>query len=80
MRTVLGSIACLFVAVSGLTADQAPLPAHTVHGDLNARARLQAIHAEMQHECGASPGSLRCKQLKREFHEQARHVSRQHHR
>jgi hypothetical protein len=48
------------------------VPAHTVDGSLDSRARMQAIHAEMQRECGASPGSDRCHRLKREFRQEAK--------
>ena len=53
-------------------ADGSVLPGHTVDGNLDSRARMQAVHAEMRRECGANPGGLRCQRLKREFQQEAR--------
>lgn len=70
----------LLVAGAALAADQPPVPVRTVDGNLDARARLQTLHAEMRHECGASPGSARCQRLKRAFQQQARNYHKQHRR
>ena len=70
----------VLAAGSVLAAEQPQVPVRTVDGNLDARARLQTIHAEMRHECGASPSSSRCQRLKREFQQQARNCKKQHHR
>jgi hypothetical protein len=68
----------LLSAGAAMAADNGTVPVKTVDGNLDARARLQTIHAEMRHECGASPGSARCQRLKREFQQQARNYKKQH--
>jgi hypothetical protein len=70
----------LLIAGSTLAAEQTAIPVRTVDGNLDAHARLQTIHAEMRHECGASPSSTRCERLKREFQQQARTYKKQHRR
>lgn len=55
------------------------IPAHTVQGSLDAQARMQAVHAEMQRECSVSPNGNRCHRLKREFQQEAKNCQKQHH-
>ena len=55
------------------------LPGRSVDGNLDERARMQTIHAEMQRECGAAPGSARCQRLKREFRQEAKICQKRHH-
>lgn len=72
-------IATLCVAASSaFGTDSTSLPGHTVKGNLDARAHLQAVHDEMKRECGASPDSARCQHLKREFRQEARAYQRRH--
>ena len=47
----------LLSAGAAMAAENGAVPVRTVDGNLDAHARLQTIHAEMRHECGASPGS-----------------------
>jgi hypothetical protein len=71
-------IGTIFVASALTAAVSAPVAGHTRRGNLDARAHLQAVHAEMQHECGAAPCSPRCHQLKREFRQETRNYRRRH--
>ncbi len=73
-------VGTLFLFGSLLLADSTVVPGRSRQGDLDAREHLQAVHAEMQHECGVSPGSPRCHQLKREFRQEARNYRRRHNR
>jgi hypothetical protein len=72
MLFVMGALAC--------AADTTVVPGRTREGNLDARAHLQAVHAAMQRECGATPGSARCQRLKREFQQEARNYQKQHRR
>jgi hypothetical protein len=73
-------IGTMFIVGAGARADNSGVPAHARQGDLDARAHLQAVHDEMQRECGAAPGSPRCLRLKREFRQEARNYHRRYHR
>jgi hypothetical protein len=66
----------LLVGVAGYSAEVVIVPAHKVDGNMDARARMQAVHSEMQRECGASPTSARCHRLKREFQQEARNCEK----
>jgi hypothetical protein len=59
-------------------ADVIWLPVRMVDGNLNERAHLQAMHSEMRRECGAAPGSPRCRRLQREFQQEARNYQKRH--
>ena len=72
---------CTAILLTGtclVAADTTTVPTHTVNGNLDERARLQAVHDEMRRECGASPGSARCLRLKREFRQETRNYEKRH--
>src|ERR1700761_3361388 len=71
--------AAILLAGTWLAAgDSTTVPTHTVTGNLDERARLQAVHDEMRRECGASPTSTRCLRLKREFRQETRNYEKRH--
>jgi hypothetical protein len=53
------------------------IPARTVDGNLDSRARMEAVHSEMRRQCGTAPGSARCQRLKRELQQEARNLQKQ---
>lgn len=66
------------VVVAGSWAQAAnTVPVHTVNGTLDSRARMEAVHAEMDRVCGANPNSARCHRLKREYRQQAKICKKQ---
>lgn len=67
----------LLAGVSGYSAEVVIVPTRSVDGNMNARARMKAVHSEMQRECGASPNSARCRRLKREFQQAAKNCQKQ---
>ncbi len=67
----------LAVGSSGWAADVVFLQGKTTNGTLNPEARMQEVHSAMQRECGAAPGSDRCRRLKREFQQEARNCKKQ---
>lgn len=72
-------IGALFAASASAPAeDGAVVPRRTIDGTLDARARLRAVHAEMRHECGASPASARCHRLQREFRQETKNYQKRH--
>jgi hypothetical protein len=75
-----GRIICagtlLLVGVSGYSAEVVIVPVRNIDGNMDARARMQTVHSEMQRECGASPNSARCHRLKREFQQEAKNCQK----
>ena len=76
----LGRLICagtlLLAGVSGYPAEVVIVPTRNIDGNMDARARMQTVHSEMQRECGASPNSARCRRLKREFQQEAKNCQK----